>query len=219
MASGLRPSEAIELRWCEVECSSEGHRCFEGESGQRPQEIKAEIYEMIKQENERGTALGIVAVEHTIVRVRVLKSKNKRLGQPLVIATIFCLSGEPLRLECAGSSLPENERIFSVPAKFGETPPFSHHLVNVAWREIIDSLAGKLKGPVFSSKPYTSYGLNILSRFTLSIRTSISTMLPRCWATRFRCSRNIAGYTSVGSEWPRWWLRWGAGPELLGCPE
>lgn len=159
MASGLRPAEAMELRWCDLEFSLGGYRYFEGESGPKLQEIKAEIYETMKQANERGAVLDIAVVEHTIVRVRVLKSKNKTVREVPCDCADLLTEWRATQAECAGSSLPEDARVFSVPTKFGETPPFSHNSVNVAWREIIDSLAGKLKGPEFSSKPYTPYSL------------------------------------------------------------
>jgi integrase len=159
LASGLRPAEAKELRWCDLEFSLVGHRYFERESGPKPKEIKKEDYEKMKEANDHGAVLDIAAVEHTIVRVRVLKSKNKTVREVPCDCAKLLTEWRTTQAECAGLSLPEDARVFSVPAKSGETPPFSHNSVNVAWREIIDSLAGKLKGSEFSAKPYTLYSL------------------------------------------------------------
>jgi integrase len=170
-ATGMRPAEARNLRWRDVEFVQEAPRFYQTEHFQedtgfgygeilqtRTQISEKEFLE--KQDAvEEGADFDLAEIKHEITVVRVLRSKNK------VVREVPCDCAELLRewgllqADFSGADQEPDCLIFSVPDSAGEFRPFNHNSLNISWREMIESLAGRLKGPELSTAHYNPYSL------------------------------------------------------------
>jgi integrase len=158
-ASGMRPAEARGLRWRDLEFVNKGYSYYHGEDGPRPTRISEDEYLRLKEAVERGAVLDLAAVPNEIVLARVLKSKNKVVREVPCDCAALLKSWRDLQQKATSISLTEDSLVFSVPDSRGETAPYPHNSLNIAWRQIIDSLALKLQGPELLSRQYTPYSL------------------------------------------------------------
>jgi integrase len=158
-ASGLRPVEARDLRWGGVEFVEKGFSYYHGEDGPSPTRVSKEEYLRMEEAVEQGAVLDLAVLPKEIALVRVLKSKNKTVREVPCDCVALLKSWRAMQEEMSSGLLSRDSLVFSVPDSKGETLPFSHNSLNIAWREIIDSLAPRLQGPELSSRHYTLYSL------------------------------------------------------------
>jgi len=155
--SGMRPVEARNLRWRDVEFVEKGYSYFHGEDGPRPTRISEEEFRRMEEAVNRGACVDIIAVPNEIVLVRVLKSKNKSVREVPCDCAVLLKEWRVLQEEVA--PLTRDSLVFSVPGSDGEMRPFSQNSFNIYWRDIIGSLGPKLRGPQLSAHSYTPYSL------------------------------------------------------------
>lgn len=158
-ASGMRPVEARELCWRDVEFVEHGFSYYHGESGPKPTKVSKEEYLRMKEAEDQGAVLDLAVVPKEIALIRVLKSKNKTVREVPCDCVALLKSWRAMQEELSGGLLSRDSLVFSVPDSKGETLPFSHNSLNIAWREIIESLSPRLQGAELSSRHYTLYSL------------------------------------------------------------
>jgi len=171
--SGMRPVEARQLRWKDLEFENVGRisqRQREADLG----ELQSQGIDPIELTDYEREALG--RVDRYVVHIRVLQSKTGAMRE------ITCNAAESLarwrkwqrqyladheaQFRCVGlstskaadglPSIAEDVLVFALPDKAGwKLSPYN--TLNVRWRELMKRAAPELKGPQLSEHPYTIY--------------------------------------------------------------
>jgi integrase len=171
-ATGVRPAEARNLRWRDVEFVREAPSFYQTEHFQEdtgfghgeicPVRTRISEKEFLEKQDAVGNGVDfdLAEIKHEITVVRVLKSKNK------VVREVPCDCAELLRewrvlqAEFSGADQEPDCLVFSVPdSAGGEFRPFNHNSLNISWRETIESLSSRLQGAELSTAHYNPYSL------------------------------------------------------------
>ena len=172
---GFRPSEALALRWSDLEFENVGR------ISQSKREAELQLYEeegMLNELNQKQLdSLG--RVDRYVVHVRVLASKTGALRE------VTCNAASPLarwkkelrmymdkheehftyngvvlaRSEKDGLPIiPMDTPVFSIPEK-NEWKMSDYSIYNYYWRELMKRAKDELRGPILSPHRYTIYSL------------------------------------------------------------
>lgn len=171
--SGMRPAEARQLRWKDLEFENVG-RISQRQRDLDLGALQLQGIDEIELTDYERESLG--RVDRYVVHIRVLQSKTGAMRE------VTCNAAEALarwrkwqrqyladredELRCIGLAaikgsdglpvIPDETLVFALPDKAGwKLPPYN--TINVCWRDIINRASPELKGPQLSEHPYTIY--------------------------------------------------------------
>ena len=174
--SGLRPQEAMDLRWCDIETENIGR------ISQTKKEAEIQMLEhegiMLTELNKKQLA-SLGEVDRFIIHIRVLASKTGALREVTCNAaqavarwkqtvrqylhqyqSHFLYNNVELKIDPDDGLpiIPNDALVFAIPEK-NEWSAGDYSTISYQWRELMKRCKDDLAGPILSPHPYTIYSL------------------------------------------------------------
>jgi len=166
--SGLRPCEALNLTWKDVEIENIGRfskRRFDKSLGELQAEgaTDAELDKLMKMSETKEEKWAMGRVDRYVAHIRVLESKTGSMREVTCNVAERLVEWRKWSKEWAaqyGMSVTNDLKVFCY-ADRGEWKHSHYNYIARNWRRIIDKLdgQGELVGPILSSRPYNLYSL------------------------------------------------------------
>ena len=167
--TGMRPSEAKNLRWKDVETEDVGR--FSTTQWEKDmaymQDQDIDPYREFEEDEVKAMELG--RVSRYVTHLKITQSKTKSMREVTsnsaeTLARWMSFQKEYLKAIQSRSvvafdyEISEDDLVFGIPEHNG-VQLTTYNTLNINWRKIIDRCGEKLKGPMMSEHKYTIYSL------------------------------------------------------------
>ena len=167
--TGMRPSEAKNLRWKDVETEDVGRfsttQLEKDMANIQDQDI--DPYREFEEDEVKAMELGMVSRYVTHLKITQSKTKSMREVTSNIAETLarwksfqkeYLKAIQSRSVVAFDYEISEDDLVFGIPEHNG-VQLTTYNTLNINWRKIIDRCGEKLKGPMMSEHKYTIYSL------------------------------------------------------------